>query len=155
MEYLIRQMVEEDISAVIAGEEEVFGRSLGFDFIYQDLKLNPFAYYFVLEINRKVQGYFGIYISDYMGDVVNFFVRKNYQNLGYGKMLLDFAVELCEMSKCKSISLEVRRSNARAISLYERKGFVISRFRKSYYDNGEDAIVYIKYLEVKNDSSRS
>lgn len=154
MNYQIREMIEKDISAVIEGEIEVFGKSLGFEFLYQDLKLNPFAYYFVLEINGSVQGYFGIYISDYMGDVINLYVSKKYQNLGFGKMLLDFIVELCEISKCKSISLEVKQSNIKAINLYEKSGFVISRIRKKYYDNGEDAIVYIKYFEVKDDNFR-
>lgn len=148
MNYEIRQMNENDITAVIKGEEEVFDKSLGFDFLYQDLKLNPFAYYFVLEINGIVEGFCGIYISDYMGDIVSFYVRKKYQNLGFGKLLLDFILELCEMSKCISISLEVRKSNLKAISLYERNGFEISRVRPNYYDDAEDAIVYIKYFEV-------
>ena len=52
------------------------------------------------------------------------------------------------MSKCISISLEVRKSNLKAISLYERNGFEISRVRPNYYDDAEDAIVYIKYFEV-------
>lgn len=154
MKYKIRQMVEDDILDVMKGEEEVFNQTLGFDFLYQDITLNPFAYYFVLEINGKVQGYFGIYISDYMGDVINFYVSKKYQNLGFGNMLLDFIIELCEMSKCISLSLEVRKSNLKAIHLYEKKGFAISRIRERYYENGEDAIVYIKYFEVNNDCSR-
>ncbi|MDD3121331.1 MAG: ribosomal protein S18-alanine N-acetyltransferase [Bacilli bacterium] len=154
MKYEIREMNVDDIYAVIEGEEEVFGKSLGFDFFYQDLKLNPFAYYFVLDINGSVEGYFGIYISDYMGDIINFYVRKKYQKLGFGGLLLDFIIELCEMSNCKSISLEVRKSNTKAICLYEKRGFVVSRMRKSYYDDGEDAVVYIKYFEVKDDSFR-
>lgn len=154
MKYKIRQMVEDDILDVMKGEEEVFNQTLGFDFLYQDIKLNPFAYYFVLEINGLVQGYFGIYISDYMGDIINLYVSKKYQDLGFGNMLLDFIIELCEMSKCISLSLEVRKSNLKAIHLYEKKGFTVSRIRERYYENGEDAIVYIKYFEVNNDCSR-
>jgi ribosomal-protein-alanine N-acetyltransferase len=40
------------------------------------------------------------------------------------------------------LTLEVRRSNAGAITLYERFGFRSAGVRRRYYqDNGEDAIV--------------
>ena len=40
------------------------------------------------------------------------------------------------------LTLEVRRSNAGAIALYERFGFRSAGVRRRYYqDNGEDAIV--------------
>jgi ribosomal-protein-alanine N-acetyltransferase len=39
-------------------------------------------------------------------------------------------------------TLEVRRSNAVAIHLYEREGFRAAGMRRRYYqDNGEDALV--------------
>jgi ribosomal-protein-alanine N-acetyltransferase len=40
------------------------------------------------------------------------------------------------------LTLEVRRSNAGAIALYERLGFRAAGVRRRYYqDNGEDALV--------------
>ena len=40
------------------------------------------------------------------------------------------------------VTLEVRRSNAGAIALYERFGFRAAGLRRRYYqDNGEDALI--------------
>ncbi|HEY8395678.1 MAG TPA: GNAT family N-acetyltransferase, partial [Bacilli bacterium] len=82
-------------------------------------------------------------------EIINFYVAKKYQGMGFGKMLLDFALNLCQMSNVKSISLEVRSTNLPARNLYEKFGFVFSHVRKSYYRDGTDAHVMIKKFEVK------
>lgn len=149
MRYLIRPLEEKDINAIIEGEEKAFGKSLGFDLIYSDLKLNPYANYFVLEINRKVRGYIGLWITYEVAEVINFYVDKEYQGMGFGKMILEFAINLCSLSKVQSISLEVRENNERAIMLYQKYGFEFSHKREQYYSDGTDALVLIKKLEVK------
>mgnify|MGYP001013362812 CR=1 FL=1 len=154
MRYLIREMEIDDIMAVIAGEEEIFGTSLGYDMLYSDLVLNPLAHYLVLEIDDLVEGYIGLWIDE-NAEVINFFIRKAYQGMGFGKLLLDFATNLCKLSGVKMLSLEVRPSNLKAISLYTQFGFVKSYTRDCYYDDGEDAIVMIKNYEVENESIRS
>lgn len=63
MKYLIRPLEEKDIEAIVAGEMEVFGDSLGYDLIYADLKLNPYAHYLVLEIDGEVGGYLSLWIT--------------------------------------------------------------------------------------------
>lgn len=146
MRYQIRPMTEKDIPDVIRGEEEIFKTSLGFDLLYTDLTLNPYAYYFVLEINKKVKGYIGLWIED-TAQIVNFYVDKDIQNQGYGTMIMDFVINLCEMSGVASISLEVRVSNSKAIHLYEKYGFKNSHIRPQYYEDLEDAMVMIKYFK--------
>ena len=149
MKYLIRPLEEKDINEIIEGETKAFGKSLGFDLIYSDLKLNPYANYLVLEINRKVRGYIGLWITYELAEVINFYVDKEYQGQGFGKMLLEFAIKLCTMSKVQSISLEVRENNDKAIALYQKYGFVFSHKREQYYSDKTDALVLIKNLEVK------
>jgi ribosomal-protein-alanine N-acetyltransferase len=148
MRYLIRPLKEQDIPAIIEGETKAFGRSLGFDLIYSDLHLNPYAHYLVLEINKKVNGYIGLWITPDGADVINFYVDKEYQGRGFGKKLLKFAIDLCTMSKVKQISLEVRENNEVAIALYEKMGFKFSHKRERYYSDNTDALVMIKELEV-------
>ena len=144
MKYIIRPMELSDIDEVVKGEEEIFGESLGVDMFLSELNLNPYAYYFVLEINRKVRGYIGTWIESERGEIVNFYVDKKYQGLGYGEMLLDFYLELAKMSGVNEISLEVRESNEKAINLYNKKGFVFSHKREKYYKDLEDALVLVK-----------
>ena len=149
MKYLIRPLEEKDINDIIIGEEKAFGTSLGFDMIYSDLKLNPYANYLVLEVNGRVRGYIGLWITYEVADIINFYVDKEIQGMGFGKMLLEFAIKLCTLSKVETISLEVRKNNEKAISLYEKYGFKFSHIREEYYSDKTDALVYIKKLEVK------
>ena len=44
MEYQLREMVKEDIEEIVKGEERVFGYSLGYDLIYSDFAINPYAF---------------------------------------------------------------------------------------------------------------
>lgn len=143
MKYNLREMTVEDIEAVIEGETKAFGTSLGYDLIYTDLTFNPYAHYMVLEIDKEVHGYIGLWIND-NSEIINFYVDKEYQGLGFGEMMLDFAIRLCELSKVNNLSLEVRESNEIAKALYKKHGFIFSHKRERYYDNGEDALVLIK-----------
>lgn len=146
MKYLLREMLEDDIPSVIEGEEKIFGESLGYDTLYSELKLNPYAFYFVLEIDKKVRGYMGIWIEEEHSEIINFYIDKEYQNQGFGKMMLEFVIELVRSTNVPTISLEVRESNERAIHLYEKYGFKYSHTRENYYKNHENAKVMI--LEV-------
>ena len=76
--------------------------------------------------------------------LLNLCITPDMQGLGYGTMLLDHAIRLTRQRQCSCMFLEVRPSNPRGISLYQRKGFTIIGQRPDYYrcDNGrEDAIV--------------
>lgn len=141
----MRKMEEKDITAIINGEKEVFGRSLGYDMLYSELHLNPYAYYFVLEIDKEVCGYIGLWINENT-EIINFYIEQKYQGQGYGKLMLEFVIKLSIKCKVNNISLEVRKSNERAISLYKKYGFIKSHTRKKYYEDGEDAIIMIKFL---------
>lgn len=147
MKYKLRQMELSDIDDVIAGEERVFGKSLGYDMLYTELKANPYAFYFVLEVDKKFGGYIGTWIEQDHADIINFFVIEEYQGNGFGTMMLEFVINLVSSVGVPTISLEVRESNAKAISLYEKNGFKFSHKREKYYRDGEDALVLI--YEVK------
>ena len=64
--------------------------------------------------------------------------------------MIDEVKNFAIMNDCKTLSLEVRVSNADAQRLYRRLGFVASNIRKNYYtENNEDALDMIKQLEVE------
>lgn len=146
MRYNIRQMEIDDIDNVIESENKIFGDSLGSDMLYTELKCNPYAFYFVLEVNKKFAGYIGTWIEEEHSEIINFLVLEEYQGNGFGSMMLDFVINLVKSVNVPNISLEVRKSNEKAIKLYEKYGFKYSHTREKYYKNGEDALVLI--LEV-------
>ena len=147
MRYLIRPMERGDIDAVVEGEKKIFGDTLGYDYLLSELEINPFAQYLVLEIGGKVSGYIGLWIADNM-QILNFYVDKEYQNMGYGSMMMDFVVKVCEKSNIKSLTLEVRESNVKAINLYKKFGLKEVAVRKAYYNNGENALLMERKFEV-------
>ncbi len=88
-------------------------------------------------------GYIGImYVLD-EGEISNIAVRPDFRGQGVGFLLLSAALEGCRNSGIKTLHLEVRPSNASAIALYEKCGFIQSGLRRGYYaDNDEDALLY-------------
>ena len=152
MNYQLRPMNKEDIETIVKGEEKVFGHSLGYDLIYSDLALNPYALYIVLEIDDEIHGYIGMWITDNL-EIINLYVDEEYQGMGFGSIIMDFVIDVCEQSNINNLSLEVRSSNIKAINLYKKFGLKESHIRKNYYVNDnketEDAIVMVRTFEVK------
>ena len=152
MNYQLRPMNKEDIETIVKGEEKVFGHSLGYDLIYSDLALNPYALYIVLEIDAEIHGYVGMWITDNL-EIINLYVDEEYQGMGFGSIIMDFVIDVCEQSNISNLSLEVRSSNTKAINLYKKFGLKESHIRKNYYVNEnketEDAIVMVRTFEVK------
>lgn len=152
MKYQLRPMEKEDIETIVLGEEKVFGSSLGYDMIYSDLTLNPYACYAVLEIDKEVHGYIGMWVTDNL-EIINLFVDEQYQGMGFGNIIMDFVIDVCEKSHINTLSLEVKKSNIKAINLYKKYGLTQSHIRKDYYKNQnnetEDAIVMVRNFEVK------
>lgn len=90
-------------------------------------------------------GYFLLMPALDEAHLLNITVHADYHGLGLGRMLLDKAVVLAKERAVRSILLEVRPSNQRALTVYRRYGFVPIGTRKNYYpasnNTREDAIV--------------
>ncbi len=72
----------------------------------------------------------------------NLAVRPDCRHAGLGEALLRAALDQAVASGGRRATLEVRRSNATAIRLYERFGFRMGGIRPAYYSNPvEDALV--------------
>lgn len=140
---MIRKMTIEDIKEVVALEELVFGHTLGYDMIYNEVTTHDFAHYFVDEVNGEIIGYAGLWINDDIGQIVNFLVKPAYQQKGLGKAWMHFVMGYFKSHQVHIISLEVRETNEKAIRLYESFGFKKSYKRLKYYDNQIDAHVLI------------
>lgn len=67
-------------------------------------------------------------------------VDPDHRREGVGSTLLEAVLE--RLPAGAKITLEVRRSNEAAVSLYLRFGFLVAGERRGYYaDNGEDAVI--------------
>ena len=70
-------------------------------------------------------------------------VDKSYRRLGIASKLLKYMED--ENKGVLNITLEVRESNALAISFYKKNGFVIEAVRKNYYKD-ENGLLMMKKL---------
>lgn len=93
-------------------------------------------------VDGEVIGYGGVWILVDEAHITNIVVKSDLRGQGIGNRLM---IELLARARSKGAvcaTLEVRASNAAAIHLYQKLGFVQATLRKQYYpDNKEDAVV--------------
>lgn len=145
---LIRKMDVEDISRVVSLEEQLFTSAWSeSDFLYEILQ-NDFSLNYVLEDEGYIIGYIGVWIMYEQSQITTIGVDPQYQRQGLGKAMMETVIDIAKQQDCEVMSLEVRISNEKAISLYQSLGFQNVGIRKNYYqDNHEDAYLMIKKLE--------
>jgi len=145
----IRAMDIDDLSRVVALEQQLFTSAWSkADFMYEIFQ-NDFSHNFVLEKDHQIIGYVGIWIMYEQAQITTIGIDENYQGQGLGLYLLESMIDFVKEQGCETLSLEVRVSNDKAIGLYKKVGFEQVALRKDYYqDNHEDAYLMIKNLEV-------
>lgn len=147
---LIREMDIDDLDRIVSLERELFTSAWSkSDFLYEIFQ-NEFSYNFVLEDDKEIVGYIGLWIMYEQAQITTLGIDKRYQRKGLGLFLLERMITFVKEHGCESMSLEVRVSNEAAIRLYEKVGFSQVAIRKNYYqDNHEDAYLMMKSLEVE------
>jgi ribosomal-protein-alanine N-acetyltransferase len=75
------------------------------------------------------------------GHIVSVAVLPQYQRKGIGNALITKAMDGMRLYNAKQCFLEVRITNAEAISLYKKLGLEVIRTIRGYYADGEDAYV--------------
>lgn len=111
------------------------------------------GHYLLVYASKENQPWSGALLLNrgpYSTDVIYIFVSRSQRQRGVGKQLLGFLEHhLKSVDLQESVFLEVRASNTAAIRLYEGFGMELVGFRKKYYADGEDAKVYILYLNTQ------
>lgn len=103
------------------------------------------SHYIVAKLNNEIVGFGGIKVVLDSADIMNIVVKKNFRNLGIGTSILNEIIALCLSLNLSSITLEVRKDNEYAISLYKNFGFETLGVRKKYY-NGIDGFIMEKKI---------
>lgn len=143
-DYSIRRAKLSDIEAVYAIECAVYNAPWSLDSFEFEIITNPVAHYFVVEYEDKIIAYAGIHVILEEAYITNIAVLSAYRQKGIGTMLLSHVIKHASKLGATYITLEVRTSNAAAISLYKRFGFHTVNIRKNYYqDTGEDAFLML------------
>ena len=93
------------------------------------------------EENGEIAGYGGVTVGYDTADIDNIAVSERYRGCGMGGVPLEELVRAARERGAAKIFLEVRVSNAVAMSLYLKHGFKGVYARTRYYTDGEDCLV--------------
>ncbi len=146
----IKEMTSAHIEEIAKLEKECFSSPWSEDGLKTELK-NNFARFYVAFSEGRIVGYIGSH--NIIGEVyvTNVAVSPDFRRNGVGKTLVKFLIEQMETEKAEFVTLEVRKSNLNAISLYEKCGFEKVGERRNFYEKPiEDAIlmtIQLNYLE--------
>ena len=109
---------------------------------------NLWAYWLVAVQDDMVVSYIGSQSTIDETDVMNVAVHPDWRRQGIAEQLIENLIEELKKRGSHALMLEVRASNAPAISLYEKMGFRQVGLRKNYYRNPkEDALILRKEWE--------
>lgn len=145
MDFTLIKMSAEHIGQIASLEKECFSEPWSEKALSEELA-NENSH-FLVAVSDEVLGYIGV--QEICGEayITNVAVFEKYRKCGIGRTLIRAACEGAKGRGCEFITLEVRESNAPAISLYESEGFEKAGIRKNFYSSPtENGIIYTKYF---------
>ena len=109
---------------------------------------NQLAHWIVCTEGEQVLGYVGTQTVMDETDMMNIAVHPDFRRQHIADKLMEALIRDLKRIGSRSLTLEVRASNAPAKALYERWGFAQVGLRKNYYRNPrEDALILRKEIE--------
>ena len=137
-------MNEQNYKAVAAIEAECFSQPWSEKTFFEELS-NPNAHTYLALDGGEPAGFLSVWEVCGEVSVNNIAVLGEHRRKGIAKALLQKM--LCELAEADSVTLEVRKSNAAAIALYESFGFERVGERRNFYEKPtEDAILMTKIM---------
>ncbi|MCX8159644.1 MAG: ribosomal protein S18-alanine N-acetyltransferase [Candidatus Saccharicenans sp.] len=137
-------MREEDLPEVLAIENLCFPNPWSREIFLGEIQNRAISFPLVV-VHREQKRVAGYVIYWQIGDeaqVNNVAIHPDFQGQGLGELAMRHVLDRLKENGVHFVSLEVRVSNHRALSLYRKLGFSILGVRKEYYSRPvEDAYV--------------
>ena len=145
MELKIILATKSDAADIEKLEKECFNKPWSKENIIESLENS--TVFFIARLEDKTVGYCGMQNATGDGYITNVAVTKDLRGKGVATNLLKTLFNYAKDNKLNFISLEVRKSNTPAISLYSKMEFETVGIRKNFYsDPREDALIMTKYF---------
>ena len=155
-ELYLRNMTVADIDEVMAIETAAFASPWSRQFFLEELQARH-ARSVLCQRDGKPIGYVIYWELPGELDIHNVAVHPQFRRQGVARAMLADIIERATSRGFRRMTLEVRKSNDPAQTLYRSLGFEICGLRKGYYsDNGEDAwVMERKLAPSRNDPLQS
>lgn len=144
-DFLIEKMSPSHVGEIARLEKECFSTPWSEDGLKSELN-NVFARFFVANYAGEIAGYVGAH--NVLGEVyiTNVAVFEKFRRNGVAKKLIDALLESAKAENGNFVTLEVRKSNIPAVSLYEKCGFEKVGERKNFYEKPRENAVLMTYF---------
>ena len=144
-DFLIEKMSPSHVGEIARLEKECFSTPWSEDGLKSELN-NGFARFFVATCAGEIAGYVGAH--NVLGEVyiTNVAVFEKFRRKGVAKKLIDALLESAKAENGNFVTLEVRKSNIPAVSLYEKCGFEKVGERKNFYEKPRENAVLMTYF---------
>jgi ribosomal-protein-alanine N-acetyltransferase len=140
-EWILRDMVVEDLAEVVAIERASFANPWTGPLFLQELGVAFSRTTVACHVTGAVAGYVCRWIVADEVHVLNVAVDPRCRGRGLGAVLMRAVLKEAEASDAQAVTLEVRRSNLAGRRLYEQFGFEEVGSRPNYYGRGEDGLI--------------
>ena len=143
-------MTLDDLDEVIAIERLSFQTPWSREAFRYELTQNRVARSVVVRAGPPLVGYVCLWEIGHEIHITNLAVHPSFRRRGAARTLLGSILEDARGTGVALVFLEVRPTNAEALTLYESLGFrVIGRRKGYYFDTGEDALVMEARLDTE------
>ena len=141
--WCVETLSEADLDEVLAIERASFSNPWSRDMFLWELQNSGVSYGYVLRgPEGSIAAFCTIWIVQDEVHINNVAVSPGHRGKGVGLSLLRFVLRMAAGLGARRATLEVRRSNAPALRLYERLGFRLAGVRRNYYSSPvEDALI--------------
>lgn len=146
--FTVIPMTENNVRQVADIEAECFTSPWSYESFLSELS-NPVSRTWVaMDDEGNAVGFLNAYFVLDEASLNNLAVREPYRGQGVGHLLMQTAIQYCRKNGVASFTLEVRKSNQAALSLYEKLGFRKTGERKGFYTQpDEDACLMTKRFQ--------
>ena len=149
--FLIRQMTPEDMPAVMEIEKIAFSNPWSPELLRRELTHDWSTILLAEEDQpdgtRRLLGFSIFWVVHDELHILNVATDPSQRRRGVARTVMNATLQRGRERRCTMATLEVRRSNEAALSLYRSLGFRAVGVRPNYYvDEGEDAIVMVMDL---------
>ena len=153
MKVRIVPMTADHLDDIARLEQICFSRPWSRRMLAEELENQCAAFLVALEPGTdKVIGYAGLLVMADEGYIANVAVFPEYRRRGVAEQIIQVFCDFAQGNHLAFLTLEVRPSNAPAISLYNSFGFEEVGRRKNYYDlPREDALILTRYFLYEED----
>lgn len=141
----LRAWTKEDIDQIAALESVCFSDPWTKEMLLKSF-VSPIFYSVLIEEQGEIWGYACETVMFEDAEIAIVAVAPKHRKKGLGKLLMERLENIAISLGAEQTFLEVRKSNAAALALYEGFGFEKIRTRERYYADGEDAFVMRKFI---------